>query len=216
VYQEKDEEQKVAIAVKSRINQLPGYTRMGVRIGEGTTLLIRSGLHRMSDYSIDYTEALYQDTDGTFKTVTLTSDGHFDGRATVDATPEVEAAYRTHLYEIERDRRERENKHTARSWAWRFDGRGQIEKGDWVQVRRGRKVPQGTIGRVKWIGIGQYGERVGLATADSKELVYTASKNVDKIALPPEEIAQIIRRRDEAFRNRVRPGRPQTVEVATS
>ena len=56
-----------------------------------------------------------------------------------------------------------------------------VQKGTTVVVSRGRKVPRGTVGVVKWEGDGEYGPRVGLAVEGEDKLVYTAHKNVDSI-----------------------------------
>lgn len=60
---------------------------------------------------------------------------------------------------------------------------GQIIKGAEVEVYKGRKVPVGTIGVVRWMGIDQWGnERVGLSVAGQDKLVYTAKSNVRSTA----------------------------------
>ena len=58
---------------------------------------------------------------------------------------------------------------------------GPISKGSFVVVVRGRKVPHGTQGTVRWEGDGEWGPRVGLAVEDEEKLVYTALKNVDAV-----------------------------------
>ncbi len=56
-----------------------------------------------------------------------------------------------------------------------------VQKGTTVVVVRGRKVPRGTIGVVRWEGDGEYGPRVGLAVEGEDKLVYTAHKNVEAV-----------------------------------
>ncbi|MBQ73343.1 MAG: hypothetical protein CMJ67_10610 [Planctomycetaceae bacterium] len=56
-----------------------------------------------------------------------------------------------------------------------------VQKGALVVVVRGRKVPRGTMGVVRWEGDGDYGPRVGLAVEGEDKLVYTAYKNVDAV-----------------------------------
>lgn len=57
---------------------------------------------------------------------------------------------------------------------------GEIVTGSLVIVARGRKVPIGTLGVVRWIGEDNYGaERVGLSIEGEERLTYTAKKNCD-------------------------------------
>jgi hypothetical protein len=56
---------------------------------------------------------------------------------------------------------------------------GVILKGMHVVVVKGRKVPLGTAGVVKWTGVDSYDTpRVGLAVEGTEKLVYTATANV--------------------------------------
>lgn len=56
---------------------------------------------------------------------------------------------------------------------------GEILKNSTVEVFKGRKVPVGTVGIVKWIGEDNYGtEKVGLKVEGQDKLVYTAKANV--------------------------------------
>lgn len=91
----------------------------------------------------------------------------YPNSATVDATPEVRAAYQAHL-EAKRD-------------AWHKAQAAKealtVGKGKTVEVFKGRKVPVGVKGVIFWVGVGQYGERVGIK--DAKGAVHwTASANV--------------------------------------
>lgn len=56
-----------------------------------------------------------------------------------------------------------------------------VKKGATVVVVRGRKVPHGTVGVVRWEGDGDYGPRVGLAVEGQDKLVYTAHRNVEAV-----------------------------------
>lgn len=56
-----------------------------------------------------------------------------------------------------------------------------VQKGVTVVVVRGRKVPRGTVGVVRWEGDGDYGPRVGLAVEGEEKLVYTAHRNVESV-----------------------------------
>jgi len=51
----------------------------------------------------------------------------------------------------------------------------------WVQVIKGRKAPIGTIGRVFWTGVGDYGERVGIKTVPIGTVYWLAMANVKRI-----------------------------------
>ncbi len=56
---------------------------------------------------------------------------------------------------------------------------GQIVKGSWVDVVKGRKVPIGTHAEVFWIGDNGYGESVGLKVTG--ESVFTSATNVELV-----------------------------------
>ena len=56
-----------------------------------------------------------------------------------------------------------------------------VQKGAAVVVTRGRKVPHGTFGVVRWEGDGEWGPRVGLSVEGEEKLVYTAHKNVESV-----------------------------------
>ena len=69
------------------------------------------------------------------------------------------------------------DKHTAHLQQQRNEG--VIVKGDTVEVFKGRKVPKGTIGIVRWQGIdGWDNEKVGLEVEGEDGLVFTAQANV--------------------------------------
>jgi hypothetical protein len=56
-----------------------------------------------------------------------------------------------------------------------------VRKGVEVIVVKGRKVPRGTRGVVRWEGGNNYGPRIGIAVADKEKLVYTAPSNCEAI-----------------------------------
>lgn len=58
---------------------------------------------------------------------------------------------------------------------------GPITKGSHVVVTRGRKVPHGTFGTVRWEGDGQWGPRVGISVEGEENLRYTSLKNIEAI-----------------------------------
>ena len=60
------------------------------------------------------------------------------------------------------------------------------ERGDKVRVFKGRKVPGGTVGVVRWTGVDNYGnDRVGLAVENEAKLVYTAADNCELVEAAP-------------------------------
>lgn len=101
----------------------------------------------------------------------------YPNSATVDATPEVRAAYAAWVAKRDAERR------AAREAA----ERKVVRKGKTVKVVRGRKVPKGTTGRVIWLGAGTWGERVGLVDA-AGTAHWTALDNVE-VVLDGEEAA---------------------------
>lgn len=56
---------------------------------------------------------------------------------------------------------------------------GKVIKGDTVEVYKGRKVPVGTTGIIRWMGKDGYdNERVGLSIPGEDKLIYTALSNI--------------------------------------
>lgn len=51
------------------------------------------------------------------------------------------------------------------------------QRGDIVEVFKGRKVPKGTVGEVFWIGDGRWGTRVGIREEGREEPWWTAASN---------------------------------------
>jgi hypothetical protein len=91
--------------------------------------------------------------------------------ADVDATDEVRAKYSA-LLEFNREKRRQEIEE---------EGANRPKVGRYVRVFKGRKVPVGTEGFVFWSGSNQWGESVGIETADGKR-VFTSVKNVQVLA----------------------------------
>ena len=57
------------------------------------------------------------------------------------------------------------------------DGRGEL-RDKTVEVVRGRKLPIGLVGPVRWHGETKYGWSVGIAVENGAALVWTAASNV--------------------------------------
>ena len=91
-------------------------------------------------------------------------------RAVIDATTEAAEAYEAHLRaEAERIARERAEE-AARAEAERIAReRVSPEKGAFVIVAKGRKVPVGTVGRLFYTASSEYGMRAGIATSTRTE-----------------------------------------------
>lgn len=94
------------------------------------------------------------------------------GSATVDATPEVMAAYKAHLAEdAKKDAAVRAAREAATP-----------AKGKTLKVVKGRKVPKGTVGTCIWVGAGFRGApRVGIKDATGT-VHWTAASNVEVVA----------------------------------
>lgn len=92
---------------------------------------------------------------------------------TVDATPEVLAAYKAWSEaRAEEARKQRAAEEAAR-----------VRKGRTVEVYKGRKVKIGTRGEVIWHGAGTYGPRVGIKDATGA-VHWTAESNVRVVQCP--------------------------------
>jgi len=88
------------------------------------------------------------------------------GDAVVDILPKY---LEIHIGQVEADQKAREEAYRKRmaeeAHKRALDAHNAPEKGKVMRVVRGRKVPQGTTGKVFWIGDG----RVGLALSDEKD-----------------------------------------------
>ena len=121
-----------------------------------------------------------------------TGNSECGSRATVtlDATPEVHALHtawkeaeaakaeesRIHGEAVDNERRKKDREANARERLI-----GNPRKGDTVVVVKGRKVPKGTVGIIKWEGGNDYGPRIGMAVEGEAKLVYTSPSNVEGI-----------------------------------
>lgn len=100
-------------------------------------------------------------------------------RAEVDAAPALMARRAAELAAA-REARERSLRISAEERRYHAPDRGAV-----VRVVAGRKVPEGTEGRVFWSGPSQFGERVGIELPDGRK-EFTATANVEVIARPGE------------------------------
>jgi hypothetical protein len=94
----------------------------------------------------------------------------YPNHATVDATPEVQAAYAAWLAV-------RQAESAARR---KLEREARVERDKLVRVVRGRKVAKGTLGVVFWTGASAYGDRVGLTDA-AGATHWTAEDNVEVV-----------------------------------
>ncbi len=110
------------------------------------------------------------------------------GKATVDATPALRAAYSAKIHaeavEAEREAAQYAAERQAREEAARQeeakrDLLGGFGRGDRVVVYKGRKVPKGTEGVIIWEGSGSYGPRVGVKD-DAGTVHWTARSNCER------------------------------------
>lgn len=97
---------------------------------------------------------------------------------TIDATPEVRAAFEAYKAEQKALKRAEE---AARYAAIEAARAKEPRRGRTIKVVKGRKVPKGTTGVCIWIGEGDWGTRVGLKTEDGT-VYWTAASNVEAVA----------------------------------
>lgn len=97
---------------------------------------------------------------------------------TIDATPEVLAAYEAWKANEAAKAAKAEAARQAALVAWEAK---QPRRGRTIKVVKGRKVPKGIVGVCIWIGDGYYGKRVGIKTDDG-EVYWTAATNVEAVA----------------------------------
>jgi hypothetical protein len=76
---------------------------------------------------------------------------------------------------------------------------GDIIVGQHVTVIKGRKLAKGTTGTISWVGMNDYGPRVGIKTSADAEPIYTALTNVQATnqlgTEPVSELTAIVRQR---------------------
>jgi hypothetical protein len=150
--------------------------------GVGATIKEYSDVERiMSDVYADVGYALIWDAElGAPRSIRLWTEGFSaDGSnvVTIDATPEVLAAYEAYKSAKAAEKRAEE---AARYAAIEAARAKEPRRDRTVKVVRGRKVPKGTVGVCIWIGAGDYGPRCGLKTADG-EVYWTALGNVEAV-----------------------------------
>lgn len=114
--------------------------------------------------------ATYRTPDGAWAEVWVSTENRDGNHAEVDAPAEVTEAWKAHQ-EAEYQRRLAEE--AARREQERLEReareRAEVNRGRFVVVARGRKVPVGTVGRVFHLAASEWGERAGLATSTRTE-----------------------------------------------
>lgn len=141
-------------------------------LGEGTTVVVagRSESRGWDDH--DWcTYATFRAPDGAWREVLVAVDGQHPGNtAAVDASPEVFAAYEAHLEaERARVRAEEEARRAVERAELELRERAAVDRGRFVVVAKGRKVPVGIVGRVFYTTEGTFGDRAGVATSTRTE-----------------------------------------------
>jgi hypothetical protein len=151
-----------------------GYRRM-THVGLVLGLSERNGYHDSDFYAYVWNWEKQEPEEIFYATTRFPSTG---ANAVVDATAEVVAAYDAY----------RAKKAEQKAAAQAVEDAKQIAVGKKVVVARGRKVPKGTVGKVIWLGQGDWGWRAGVATSEKKDatgkyadVVWTAAKNLDVV-----------------------------------
>jgi uncharacterized protein YdaU (DUF1376 family) len=100
----------------------------------------------------------------------------------VDCDPDILAAYDAEEARKAEVRRIAERAHSVRvAEAAAERELKAVRKGIEVVVVKGRKVPRGTRGIVRWEGGNDYGSRIGISVPGEDKLVYTAPSNCEAI-----------------------------------
>jgi len=173
---------------------------------KGVTLdtYIDSDVRIMSDVWADMHGALVWSEEEQKPVKVVTGNSEFGSEVsavTLDATAEVRAKYEAWVAaeaakaeerRIHGEAVDKERRHKAREAEARERLVGNPRKGDTVVVVKGRKVPKGTVGIIKWEGGNDYGPRIGMAVEGEAKLVYTSPSNVEGIfpGLKPGETPQ--------------------------
>ncbi len=119
---------------------------------------------------------------------TFGMDNYSYGTAEVDAPKEMIEVWKKHE-EFKAKKLEHERRESRQA-----DERARIDIDKVVVVARGRKVPQGTVGKVFWMGSNSWGETAGIALTPMKEKQvkngkqYTGYKNVVFVSLQNLEV----------------------------
>ena len=140
-------------------------------------LVVNIGSTYIGDGDSHYWADVFNPETGQFETVGL---GYTPYDATVDAPADLQKIW-DDLVAAKRASAMAANALSAyaralETEAWHAE---QVKKGSWVKVVKGRKVPIGTVGQVKWEGEGQWGWRVLLDV--NGEDVWTAGTNVEAL-----------------------------------
>jgi hypothetical protein len=103
----------------------------------------------------------------------------YEGRASVDATDEVRAAY-AEWKKADDERRAEEARKREQE---RREAEARVpRKGRWVKVAKGRKFPKGLEGFCFWTGDGRYGPRAGVQVGDEDgEVIWIALGNLEAV-----------------------------------
>jgi hypothetical protein len=143
-------------------------------VGRVVAMFVKYGVQVMSDVWEDQQWATVVSRHGAFVDVYA---GYVEGADTVDAPPEMIAAWETEKLRRKTEAEERERQRIIA----RAEAEAKIpRKGRTVRVVRGRKVPIGTVGMCFWVGNSGYGESVGFTTAAGAKH-FTAAKNVEAV-----------------------------------
>lgn len=147
-----------------------GTTKETEYIGKVVRISERNGYHDSDFY------ATYLHDDGTFRTdMYCTTRGASNGSADVDATPDVWKKWDEYKARLRRARlKEADEKHYK-------EGTGiyDWERGDIIEIYRGRKVPVGTVGECFYTRPQQWGLRIGLKDSDGN-VFWTWGRNARK------------------------------------
>lgn len=173
----------------------------------------------MSDvWSDEHYAVVWTGTDTKSVTLSVAEFGT-SAHATVDATPEVVAAYE--VWKAEQDRLSQEAAERAYQAQREEEAREaclSFDKGDRVKVFKGRKVAKGTTGVVIWKGHGDWGLRVGIKD-DAGTVHWTARDNVCKVTDKPEGMSWVDylnkQEEDEAEREAACPKKGEYVLILT-
>lgn len=154
--------------------------------------VVNIGSSYIGDGDSHYWADVFDPETGQFETVGL---GYTPDGAKVDAPKDLQKVW-DDLVEAKRKSAMAANALSAyhrrlQSEAWDAET---VKKGAWVKVVKGRKVPLGTVGQVKWEGEGQWGRRV-LLDVDGQD-VWTARSNVEALLWVGPEVSPEQRLRD--------------------
>lgn len=149
----------------------------------------------------DFYAVVWDEAAGTVRTVDYASTRYGGGGSCqIDATEEVREKARAWYRPIvaEHIRKADEAKRAKQASHFRV--------GDVVRVARGRKVPKGTEGSIRWMGKSYYGGMRVMIVTETGEKFFTAAKNLDHITPadvdPPmsdEDVERLARRCQDGY-----------------